>query len=200
MSIVSLANAAAGRRLDFAPMGKVPIGLIEIAQAAATSPATGSGIEKTPGQTDAARTASMDAALNVLFGYIPTEVLTLYVAVLAALNQADKESWARWVSFWCFLAATPVVVWLTFGAKVIAAKKPIPLAFRKWPVWEMFAATVAYFAWALALPGSPFIKFESTWYSAALAGVGVLVASTILGLLSPFFQRALGGDLAEPGN
>jgi len=53
----------------------------------------------------------------------------------------------------------------------------------------MFAATVAYAAWAFALPHSPFTDY--TWYSSALSGLAVLVVSTLLGLLAPFFQKPL---------
>jgi TctA family transporter len=79
--------------------------------------------------------------MNVLFGYIPTEVLTLYVAILAAIGSAKPKpgsvSPAFWITFWVFLALY-------------------------------------------------------SWYSTGLAGVAVLVASTVLGLLAPFFQRPLG--------
>lgn len=68
--------------------------------------------------------------------------------------------------------------------------KPLPLAPRAWPMWEMFAATVAYVAWAFVLPNSPFQQFQD-WYSSALAGVVVLAATTILGLLAPVVQRRL---------
>ncbi len=137
----------------------------------------------------------VNTALNVLFGYIPTEVLTLYVAVLAAIGGPEKQKpgnvpQAMWVTYWIFLFVTPIVVWLVYGAKLTAAQKPIPLAFRTWPFWEMFAATVAYCAWAFALPNTPFADYS--WYSSGLAGLAVLVASTVLGLLAPFLQRPLG--------
>src|SRR6266478_7309036 len=54
------------------------------------------------------------------------EILTLYVAVLAAVQQPNKVTSADWTAFWGFLVATPVVVWLVYGAKVKAANKPLP--------------------------------------------------------------------------
>lgn len=186
MSVNSLANAAAARRPDTTPLGTVPAGLHEIALAAAASPAAGAAGGQAP---VAGAGQAIDTTFNVLFGYIPTEVLTLYVAVLAALKQTKEVTPADWLAFWCFLAATPIVVWLVYGAKLRALQKPIPLRFGAWPVWEMFAATIAYFAWALALPNTPFAAYG--WYSQSLSGVAVLVASTILGLLAPFFQRPL---------
>jgi hypothetical protein len=188
MSINSLANAAAARRPDTFPLGTFPKGLDEIARASAISPvrmkgpARGAAITTQP-------SSAVDTAFNVLFGYIPTEILTLYIAVLAAIQHSNKVTSAQWTSFWCFLVATPIVVWLVYGAKVKALQKPLPLKFGSWPIWEMFAATTAYSAWALALPNTPFAQYE--WYSSALSGVVVLVASTVLGLLAPFFQRSL---------
>ena len=187
MSINALTNAAAARRSDFFPLNRVPQGLRDIARAAATAPATEP--EGAAGGQAAESSGQIDTALHVLFGYIPTEVLTLYVAVLAAVQQPNKVTSADWTAFWGFLVATPIVVWLVYGAKVKVAGKPVPLTFGTWPLWEMFAATVAYCAWAFALPNTPFSAYP--WYSAGLSGVAVLVASTGLGLLGPFFQRTL---------
>lgn len=199
MSINSLTNAALARRTDEPPVGAVPKGLGGIAKASAASPATAS----------AESASGIDTALNVLIGYIPTEVLTLYVAVLAAIQPASTyEATAglaaevaavespgimeitpgEWSTFYLFLVLTPVVVWLVFAAKLKAEQKPLPIAFATWPVWEMFAATLAYCAWAFALP-SPFA--DSGMYPPGLAAIGVLVVSTMLGLLAPLFQRPL---------
>lgn len=186
MSINSLANAAAARRPDLVPLGAVPQDLDQIARGAMTPPtdsAPGGPAGGNPPPTPA------DTTFNVLFGHIPTEILTLYVAVLAAVQEAGKVTPADWAVFWSFLMATPIVVWLVFGAKLKTANKPLPLSYGSWPIWEMFAATVAYVAWAFALPNSPFTAY--TWYSSALSGLGVLIASTALGLLSPFFQKPL---------
>ena len=188
MSIMSMANAAAARRPDTAPVGQVPSTLDEIAKAATTPPTHLAPPPAAAGGAGASQSA-VDTALNVLFGYVPTEVITLYVAVLAAVQQTTEVSSTEWTTFCIFLAATPVVVWLTYGAKLIHAKKQLPVSFGSMPVWEMFAATAAFAAWAFALPHSPFTSFS--WYSSGLSGVAVLVVSTVLGLLAPFFQRPL---------
>jgi hypothetical protein len=200
MSINSLANAAAARRPDTLPLHDVPKGVDEIARASARPPSD-EPISSGENLPAAGRAAPVDTTFNVLFGYIPTEVLTLYVAVLAALDRTETSvvSDTQWITFWMFLAATPLVTWLVFAAKLKSIDKPFPLSFAAWPVWEMLAATLAFFAWAMALPHSPFTRFERTWYSPAVAGVAVLVTSTILGLLSPFFQRPLGtGERKAP--
>lgn len=189
MSINSMANAAASRRPDILPLDVVPRGLDEIAMAAVITPTGAPVPEPAGGAAMPKGAAPIDTAFNVLFGYIPTEVLTLYVAVLAAIEKTNKVKPAIWITFWCFLIFTPIAVWLVYGAKLKAAQKPLPIRYGTWPIWEMFAATVAYCAWAFALPNSPFLEYP--WYSSALSGVVVLVASTILGLIAPFFQRPL---------
>ena len=188
MSINSLANQAAARRPDMVPLNRVPKGLDEIAVAAGTAPRV-SAPRAAAAEPAGPTTATVDTALNVLFGYIPTEVITLYVAVLATIQTGDTVTSAHWIAFWSFMVATPVVVWLVYGAKIKALEKPLPLRFGAWPLWEMFAATFAFSAWTLALPKSPFAEYP--WYSSALSGVAVLVASTVLGLLAPFFQHEL---------
>jgi hypothetical protein len=189
MSINSMANAAAARRPDTLPLGEVPKTLDQIAKAAITPP-TSTPPPGDSGKATASTPTPVDTTFNVLFGYIPTEVLTLYVAVLAAVQQVGKVTPTDWLAFWIFLFATPVIVWLVYGAKCKTLQKRLPLNFGAWPVWEMFAATAAYSAWAFALPRSPFTEYG--WYSSGLSSLAVLVVSTVLGLLAPFLQRPLG--------
>lgn len=188
MSINSLANAAAARRPDLVPVGVVPKDLQDIATASMTTPSTTPSSTRAEGGPPCA--GPVDTAFNVLFGYIPTEVITLYVAVLAAIQTSGEVATrGDWITFWSFFAATPVVVWLVYGAKLKGARKSVPTRLSAWPLWEMCAATIAFSAWAFALPHSPFMQYD--WYSSALSGVAVLIVSTVLGLLSPFFQRPL---------
>jgi hypothetical protein len=192
MSINSMTNAAAARRTDFVPLNAAPSGLPEIAMAAAGFPATADpgGAAPNPGSTT---TNDINTAMHVLFDYIPTEVLTLYVAVVAAIHPATAPPGpvqpGDWYTFVTFLIATPIIFWLVYAAKLKSAKKPLPIAPAAWPVWEMSAATIAYAAWAFALPNTPFREFG--WYTTGLGSVIVLVTSTVLGLLAPLFQRPL---------
>lgn len=193
MSINSMTNIAAARRLDIAPLNKVPKTLNEIAAAADVAPVAGA----TGAESASPAVANQgDTTYNVLFGYIPIEVITLYVAVLAAIHQAGKVTTGDWLVFWLFLVATPVVVWLVYGAKLKGLKIPLPFKPKQWPIWEMVAAMLAYAAWAFALPNSPFTIFP--WYSSALAGLAVLVVSTALGLLAPLFQKPQGDANNNP--
>lgn len=205
MSLNSLTNAAAARRTDMHPIGVVPQGFSAIAMASRTPPSTSLPLTQVPEGQGA---TEVNTAMNVLFGYIPTEIVTLYVAFLTALQKGVEQlgkgpappveasilGTSGWIAFWAFLVATPAVVWVLFATKVKAAATPgqpmpLPLHPRAWPCWEMFAATIGFVAWAFALPTTPFEGFS--WYSPALAAIGVLIASTILGLLAPLFQRPL---------
>lgn len=177
MSVSSMTNVAFARRKDVAPIDEAPKTVDEIAAAKADKPGTQGGGSST---------------LAAIAAYIPTEVLTVYVAVVAALGTgtaAAAASGAGWLSFLLFLVFTPLVVWLVYAGKVRRAGKALPVALRRWPKWEMFAATVAYVAWAFALPGTPFSAFG--WYSTAIAAVVVLVATTALGLIAPVVAQNL---------
>jgi hypothetical protein len=188
MSINSLTNAAISRRTDFHPHGQTPQGLAQIAQAAYTTPS----VTPPPTAANAATPTppgGVGVAFNVLFGYIPTEVVTLYVAFLAGINTTDAVTPGDRRTFWGFLCVTPLVVWLVYAAKIKAERKPLPVKFSAWPLWEMFAGTMAYAAWAIAMPNTPFQG--KPWHSPGLAAVLVLGVSAALGLFAPLFQKPL---------
>jgi hypothetical protein len=202
MSINALTNAAIARRPDFQPEGAVPTSLAQIASAAVSAPvpiAVPSAVSPAAGTQTAAATSAVttgpNTALQTLTTYIPTEVLTLYVSAIAALGPltikigASNLQVGRWLPFWCFLAATPLVVWVAFASKIKVAGRSIPLHPSKWPLWEMTAATIAYAAWTFALPANPFA--QESWYSSGLASFLILVVSAGLGIVAPLMQRQL---------
>jgi hypothetical protein len=197
MSINAMTNAALGRRLDFEPAGKVPKNLTDISKAAGAPPAPVPGTQDAapPAKDQAAEQSSaVNTALQTLTTYIPTEVLTLYVAALAALGpiqDSHGREIGRWLPFWIFLVGTPLIAWIAFATKIKSAGRPIPLKPTSWPIWEMSAATIAFGAWAFALPDTPFLEFKDQWYSPAVAGLAVMLASYGLGALGPLMQRPL---------
>src|SRR5262245_9846416 len=95
MSVNSMTNAAVARRTDFQPINDVPKSRGDVAKAAG-----GAAVADNP----------VNTGLQTVVMYLPTEVLTLYVAVLAA-----TETLSRWTSFWIFLVATPIIIWLVFA-------------------------------------------------------------------------------------
>lgn len=167
------------------------IGATARAPAGPAAPTTRAGTPGSSGNgTDAGSSVSaVDTAYNVLFGYIPTEIVTVYVALGAALASAAATSQTKQTIFLAFCVATPVVVWLVYASKLKSSGKDLPLRYGTWPVWEMFAATVAFGAWSSALPANP---LATSTLEMAVSGVLVLVTSTVLGLMAPIFQRPLG--------
>jgi hypothetical protein len=188
MSINAMTNAAVARRPDFEPAGPPPKTLADIARAAGTEPTA----TPTAGQQPASAAGTLDTALQTVTTFIPTEVLALYVSAVAALGSlhtAEHKDVGLWISFYTFLVATPLLVWVAFATKLKASNKPIPTAPKRWPVWEMVAATLAFAAWAFALPNTPFSQF--TWYSSGIAGFLILIVSGGLGAVAPLMQRPL---------
>jgi hypothetical protein len=172
MSVASMASVAFARRADVEPIDQAPSTSGEVAATKGLRPEAASGL------------ASAQAAVTT---YIPTEVLTVYVAVLAAL--AGSTANAGWGALIAFLVATPIVVWLTYAAQVRTAKGHLPTALEEWPRWEMLFGSIAFLAWAFALPQTPFAGFD--WYTPALAGVAVLIVTTGLGLLAPVVAQTI---------
>jgi hypothetical protein len=125
-------------------------------------------------------------ALNALVGYIPTEVITLYVAALSAqtaLHSTFQVIDAATI-LWFFVALTPLLLLLIYLSKVAATGDALPGP-GKWPWWKMCAASIAFFVWALAVPGNPYLKDAA----AAVAGLGAMLVSTLLSIMTPIFER-----------
>jgi len=169
-------DAAYQRRQDVPPVNR---GLQTVGE---TAQATG---EKPETQSPAT------AALESIMTYIPGEILTTYVAVVAVIHptiggQTQGSIVVDWVMFFV-LILTPIVSWLIYAAKCMNAGKPMPAAVAQWPVWEMSAATIAYVIWAATLPATPFGEFS--WYTSGLAAIILLIVSMVLGLIAPLFTR-----------
>ena len=129
-------------------------------------------------------------ALNALVGYIPTEVITLYVAALSAEGALHSTFGFIDAStiLWFFVVLTPLLLLLIYVSKVAATGDKLPGP-GIWPWWKMFAATVAFFVWALAVPGNPYLRDMA----AAVAGVGAMLVSTLLNVMTPIFERPAPG-------
>jgi len=122
-------------------------------------------------------------ALSMLVKYIPTESVTLYVAAASAVPALKSLSINEKSIYWFFALLTPVLFALILiGKRKMAGVKPL----ADWPWWKTIAATVAFFVWALAVPGPPDISGDT---SGAIAGVLALLISTFLSILEPIFDR-----------
>jgi hypothetical protein len=199
MSVSSMANVAVARRDD-------DLGQKDEAGDPAPPNTVSALAEATGGTAKTETTAS--ATLQSIATYIPTEIIGLYLAALAAARaginpatekvsgtEADRVGSLNLASnsevriAIVFGVLTPLIVWLVYAGKVRAGGGSVPVSPRKWPVWEMFAAFVGFAAWSFSLPDSPFTRFS--WYSVSWATFVVLAVSTGLGLLGPLWQRTL---------
>ena len=127
-------------------------------------------------------------ALSMLVKYIPTESITLYVAAISAAP-ALKSFSSRITEtgiYWLFGILTPVLFVLIYLGKRKAAQLPTLPPVGEWPWWKIFASTVAFLIWALAVPGNPYVKSDT---SGAVAGFFAIFISTILSILEPLFDR-----------
>lgn len=119
-------------------------------------------------------------ALEALTRYIPTEVVAIY---MAALTSFPAMGISATKVFAIFVIATPVLLLLTFlgNAKKASGTVPPP---AKWPYWKMAAATIAFGAWAVAIPGNPIAPENST----AAMGVVAMAVSYVLSIAGNLFD------------
>jgi hypothetical protein len=126
--------------------------------------------------------------LTQLVKYIPTETITLYVAVQAALGDlvapngrsiSDANFASRWEWMWVTLAVTLV---LTTGLSYRSQKNSNRDAQFKLPYFDVLAAGVAFLVWALSLPSTPLRDIAgynySAWNSVIILGGTIAVATT----------------------
>lgn len=129
----------------------------------------------------------------MLTKYIPTETVTLFVAVVGAISSIDEGSRRPYLlgAYWFFAILTPVfVVLVAYRSylKPTADAKRLTTGFTL-PVFRMVAAFVAFLVWGLAVPNiAAVFTIEGTLVQ-ILSGVGALIVSTILTMLEPIFEK-----------
>jgi uncharacterized membrane protein len=127
--------------------------------------------------------------INQVTRWIPTETITVYVVLLALLAPEASNSpsfTSRWVLFAVMTAMNPVVVVLLSMARTETGD-----AF-KFPVFEMIIASVAFAAWAFALPDTPLSSisgYNIKWNTAILTATTISIA-----LLANALHRSLDLD------
>lgn len=133
--------------------------------------------------------ARVSNALSTLIKYIPTESITLYVAALSAvpaLKTLSQQRINEYGVFWFFGIFTPILFALILLGKRRAAGVKPRAVLKDWPWWKNIAATIAFFVWALAVPGNPFVKGEA---AGAVVGFFAIFISTILSILEQIFDN-----------
>jgi hypothetical protein len=137
---------------------------------------------------DADQNNMVTGSLNLLVKYIPTEVITLYVATLSAAPALQDVIPNLRTSdiYWAFTIVTPLLLFLVYvNKRATSGLTPIPTR-SEWPWWKLFASMIAFMVWALAVPGNPYVSGET---AAVVAALGAVFISMILNLLEPVFER-----------
>jgi hypothetical protein len=128
---------------------------------------------------------------NQLVRYIPTELIGAYVFFLSTLSPmatptacgADFSS--RWRALVAFTVAAPILEWLIYKARARQVDERSAV-----PWFECGVCGVAFFAWAIALPGSPMFSI-CDWK----AGYGAFIAAAVA-ILLPLISAAFGLSLS----
>lgn len=127
------------------------------------------------------------AAFEALARYIPTEVVTLYIAAASAM-EAIKKTFIHvneLNTYWFFVVLTPIVFLIVYaGQRKANNQTPIPWP-SKWPWWKLTAATIAFAVWALAVPTTPYLSSPE---GGAIAAFFATFVSVALSLLAPIFE------------
>jgi hypothetical protein len=163
MSINAMNTAVIARRARTARLAAEVAGAPAPAQAAETKPPA-------------------TALLNELVRFIPTELITLYVAFLGVATVTNGDYTARWWGFGIFTLATGLAAIVDWKIK----QRPLrQLERTRVPRFSVVAAIIAFAAWGFALPGTPFQ--ELSWYDTKWAGFAALVVSYVLGKSAALF-------------
>jgi hypothetical protein len=153
------------------------------ARAAPQNP--GGPLAAPPPGGDGMRDSALTNAASALAKYIPKEVVTLYIAGVAAgpaLRSVLGFGSRAWL-YWGFVITTPLLYLLVYASFLKANDKSI--SFAEFPRWPAGASALAFAVWALAVPGNPYVTGP---LQAAAAGFFALAASTLLSLLDPWLS------------
>jgi hypothetical protein len=137
--------------------------------------------------------AASPSPLAQLVKYVPTETITLYVAVQAALGDltaptgksiSDADFTSRWVWMWIMFGITLV---LTTALSYRSQKNANKTAPFRMPYFDISAAGAAFLVWALSLPSTPLRDISgynyNAWDTVIILGgtVGIATAAYVMG-------------------
>lgn len=127
---------------------------------------------------------------DMLVNAIPSEVLGVYtplVGIIVGTIEAgdDERSTLRWLLYFAFVAI--VILWLAiaFFSGTTKDKRK-----RKFPWVETIAATLAFAAWGLVMPGSPL--------SIDMSGADLTIATALISAAGVLLLGALGVKMSKP--
>jgi RsiW-degrading membrane proteinase PrsW (M82 family) len=136
-------------------------------------------------------------AFETLGRYVPTEIVTVFTAAIAAIATIDPTANPAqhqlrevlpWVAYGVGAALTPTIYFLIALAKQREAERQAgtpPQAFRP-HLWPPTAALIAFLVWAFSITG--FIALEQMKTLDAVVAFAAIFVSSLLSLV----DRALG--------
>jgi hypothetical protein len=173
-----------------------------VTSAASAAAEAAKGSDSVQAATEAGVSAAKDAIakatpvpsspLSELVKYIPTETLTVYVAVQAAIGNvqappgrdiSDADFTPTWIAVGVLLAANLA---LTIGLSYREQRNANTNKF-KIPLFESFASEAAFLIWVLSLPSTPLRDFSGYDYSAwnpviiLIGSIAIVTTAYILG-------------------
>ena len=146
--------------------------------------------------------------LNQIVRWIPTETIVIYVALLPLLAPVTARSPSyvtRWVLFGIVAGLNPVIVFLVTLSKISNTDwKQLQLSKIPRPVFAILSSTVAFAAWAFALPDTPLkdiAGYNTKWNIAILTitTIGVTLIANVLHKSPDFDQVQTVAQGAAPG-
>jgi hypothetical protein len=159
------------------------------ARHSAVSTATGSAAEKLRSRRRATAEAGADeppasraaSIASELTTYIPAEAVALYTGVLPFLISNEKplqaqDTTGRWI-----LAGAVAALAVAWAAGVYRQELRARGKKFRFPLGRTALMLIAYAAWIVVVPGSPFNAFD--WYTPAAGAIAGLVAISLISLL-----------------
>lgn len=134
-----------------------------------------------------------DARFEILTKYIPTETITMYVAVRSGIEAVASipkpVGNSAWIAYGIFAALTPLIVlalaYIAF--RDAAATSGTAAQFRP-PLYDMAAALLAFLIWGAAVPG-----LLTNPVAQIILAVAVTVVSTLLAFGKTLVDGAVRG-------
>lgn len=157
--------------------------------------ATAKGTEAGKGAASSSASGSVNSnILAQLVKYVPTEAITIYVAVLAAMGDVKPPKGKKlyeadfsgpWVVIVIMVLATLA---MTLGLGYRAQRNAQPTGKFKVPYFDIGAACLAFGVWALALPSTPLRDIKGYDYS-AWNPVIILVGTATISFAAYVFNK-----------
>jgi hypothetical protein len=151
---------------------------------------------KSPEFRQAATPTTVESALEQITQWIPTEVVTIYVAILGIF--APSKASGKWIIF--AIGAISVPVFVVLNASIVNKRgaaewrkenrpgDPPKIAGKRLRLLVVVAA-VAYLVWAWALPATPFL--DLTDQATRVGGALVVVVALLMPKIAELFDLKL---------